>query len=371
MPQHDLVDYLLMARERGASDLHITARAQPSIRLFGALQPLSEEVLTGDDTRELIYGVLRDSQRVRLEQEWEVDFSMEVETVGRLRGNARYALGTVEASFRFIPDEIPELDTLGHSPTIGQWCDAKSGLILVTGSSGSGKSTTLASMTQTIGRRRAANIVSIEDPVEFVFQQGYSLIHQREVGTDTQSFASALRSSLRQDPDVIMLGEMRDEETIRIALTAATTGHLVIATLHTTDTASAITRMLDAFPEERQRFVAAQIASSLQGVVCQFLLPRRDQAGLVLASEVMVVNTAIANCIRERRLAQVMGLIQIGAGDGMHTFDESLLELVLADRISFPDAANFCSDVNYFQQQYQVAIKEKKRKGWFGRLMGG
>ncbi|HSI64239.1 MAG TPA: PilT/PilU family type 4a pilus ATPase [Candidatus Saccharimonadia bacterium] len=370
MPQHDLVDYLLLARQQGASDLHITARAQPSMRVFGALQPLTDEILTGDDTRELIYGVLRDSQRVRLEQDWELDFSMEVESAGRLRANARYALGCVEASFRFIPDEVPDLTTLGHSPTVERWCQEKSGLVLVTGSSGSGKSHTLASMTQTIARQRCANIVSIEDPVEFVFQQGYSLIHQREVGADTHSFAAALRSSLRQDPDVIILGEMRDEETIRIALTAASTGHLVIATLHTTDTGAAITRVLDAFPEERQRFVAAQLAATLQGVVCQFLLPRHDTPGLVMASEIMVVNTAIANCIRERRLSQLMGLIQIGAGDGMHTIDDSLLELVLGDRITFPDAASHCSDVSYFQQQYQQALKEKK-KSWFGKLLGG
>ncbi len=371
MPQYDIVDYLLMARQRGASDMHLTAKAQPTIRVFGELQPLTDEILSAEDTRELVFAILRDPQRARLETDWELDFSMEIESAGRFRGNVRYALGSVEASFRFIPDAVPDLATLGHSPTVERWCQAPSGMVLVTGSTGSGKSHTLASMIQSIANQRRANIVSIEDPVEFVFPQGQSLIHQREVGSDTQSFAAALRSSLRQDPDVIILGEMRDEETIRIALTAASTGHLVIATLHTTDTSSAITRILDAFPEERQRFVAAQLAGALLGVVSQFLIPRRDQPGLAMASEVMVVNTGIGHCIRERRLAQLAGLIQIGAGDGMHTIDESLLELVLADRIAFPDAATYCTDPTYFQTQYQQAIQQKKRKGWFGRLMGG
>jgi twitching motility protein PilT len=211
--------------------------------------------------------------------------------------------------------------------------------------------------------------VCIEDPTEFVFKQGYSLVHQREVGSDTQSFAHALRSALRQDADVILLGEMRDEETIRTAMTAAETGHLVIGTLHTTDAPSAISRILDAYPDERQRFVCAQLASSLLGVVCQYLLPRQGQPGLVLASELLVVNTAIASCIRDRRISQIPGMMQIGSADGMHTIDDSLLELLLDERISLDDALSHCTEQTYFRQQYE-ASKKQKRKTWFNRMMG-
>jgi twitching motility protein PilT len=251
------------------------------------------------------------------------------------------------------------------------WCRESSGLVLVTGASGSGKSTTLASMTQTIARQRCANIVSIEDPVEFVFSQGTSLVHQREVGTDTKSFADALRSALRQDANVLVVGELRDEETIQIAISAADTGHLVIGTLHTTDAPSALSRIINAYPAERQRFVSAQLASSLLGVVCQYLLPKRDSAGLVLASEIMLVNTGIATCIRDGRLSQIPGLIQIGGADGMHTIDESLLELVLDGRISLPDALTYCTNQEYFQQMHQQARQQRKRKSWFGRLLDG
>lgn len=369
MPDHDIVDYLALARQQGASDLHIAAGAAPTIRLFGTLQPLFEEPLTEADTRHLVYGVLRETQRSRLEQEWELDFSMEVEGLGRFRANACYALGSLQANFRFIPQTVDDLDVLGHSPRVAEWCQEKAGLVLVTGSSGSGKSTTLASMTQTIARQRCANIVSIEDPVEFVFSQGYSLIRQREVGTDTKSFADALRSALRQDANVIIVGELRDEETIQTAVTAADTGHLVIGTLHTTDAASAISRVMNAYPAERQRFIGSQLASSLLGVVCQYLLPRREGAGLVLASELMVVNTGIAACIRDGRLSQIPGLMQIGGADGMHTIDDSLLELVLDNRISLPDALSYCSNHEYFRQQHQQASQQKKRQSWFGRFM--
>ena len=369
MPDQDLVDYLVLAREQNASDLHITAGAPPTVRVFGALRPLTEQVLTSEDTRELVLGVLKETQRARLEHEWELDFSMEIEGLGRFRANARYALGNLEANFRFIPETVGDLATLGHSPRVEQWCREKAGLVLVTGASGSGKSTTLASMTQTIARQRCANIVSIEDPVEFVFPQGYSLIHQREVGTDTQGFVHALRSALRQDANVIVVGELRDEETIRTAVTAADTGHLVIATLHTTDAPSAVSRIMDAYPEERQRFIASQLAASLLGVVCQYLLPKQEGTGLVLASELMVVNTGVAACIRDRRFSQIPGLMQIGGADGMHTVDDSLLELVLDNRISLPDALSYCSDQNYFRQHHQQALKEKKRQTWFGRFM--
>ncbi len=371
MPDHDVVDYLALARSQNASDLHIVTGAPPTARVFGSLVPLSDQALTEADTRELVLGVLRETQRTRLEHDWELDFSLEVEGLGRFRANACYALGGMQANFRFIPQAVPDLATLGHSPTVEAWCREAAGLVLVTGASGSGKSTTLASMTQTIARQRCANIVSIEDPVEFLFTQGHSLIHQREVGTDTKSFADALRSALRQDANVLVVGELRDEETIQIAVTAADTGHLVIGTLHTTDAPSALSRIVNAYPAERQRFISSQLAASLLGVVCQHLLPKRDTPGLVLASEIMVVNSGIAACIRDGRLSQIPGLIQIGGADGMHTVDESLLELVLDDRISLPDALSYCSNQDYFRQQHQQAQQQKKRKSWFGRFLSG
>lgn len=371
MPDHDIVDYLAQARELNASDLHITAGAPPTIRVFGTLQPLAETPLSDSDVRDLVLGVLRETQRALLEHHWELDFSMEVEGLGRFRANACFVRGSMSANFRFIPNLVPDLGTLGHSPTVEQWCRASAGLILVTGASGSGKSTTLASMTETIARQRCAKIVSIEDPVEFVFSQGHSLIYQREVGTDTKGFALALRSALRQDANVIVLGELRDEETIQTAVTAADTGHLVIGTLHTTDAPSSLSRIINAYPAERHRFIGAQLSSSLLGVVCQHLLPKRQEPGLVLASEIMTVNMAVATCIRDGRISQIPGLIQIGGADGMHTVDDSLIELLLDKRISMPDALSYCSNAEHFRMLHQQAVQQKKRQSWFGRFMAG
>jgi twitching motility protein PilT len=219
-------------------------------------------------------------------------------------------------------------------------------------------------MAQTIARRRAVNIISIEDPIEFVHSQGQSLVNQREVGSDARDFASALKNALRQDADVILVGEMRDTETIRTAITAAETGHLVIGTMHTNDAPTAIGRILDAFPKDGQRFVGSQLAWSLLGVVCQFLLPRGDKPGLVLATELMTVNSGIEACIRDQRLSQIPGLMQIGGGDGMHTIDDSLIELVLADRISLMDALTHARDPNFVKEEFQKALKSQ-RKGWF------
>jgi twitching motility protein PilT len=252
---------------------------------------------------------------------------------------------------------------------VDRWCDERAGLVLVTGASGEGKSTTLASMAQTIARRRSVNIVSIEDPIEFVHSQGRSLVNQREVGSDAQSFASALKNALRQDADVILVGELRDTDTIQTAITAAETGHLVIGTMHTNDAPTAIGRVLDAFPKEGQEFVGAQLAWSLLGVVCQYLLPRSDQSGLVLATELLTVNSGIAACIRDRRLSQIPGLIQIGGADGMHTVDDSLIELLLADRISLIDALAHARDPNFVKEEFQKALKSQ-RKGWFAGMFG-
>ena len=368
MQKQDLIDLLLLAAQQGASDLHLTAGAPPMMRVAGVIKPLTEEALSPEDTRRLVVDALKEGQRARLENEWQLDFALQVGDLGRYRGNACYVTGAIEANFRKIPSEVGDLKSLGHSPVVDRWCDEKRGLILVTGASGEGKSTTLASMAQTIARRRPVNIVSIEDPIEFVHSQGQSLVNQREIGSDARDFPSGLKNALRQDADVILVGEMRDTETIQTAITAAETGHLVIGTMHTNDAPTAIGRIIDAFPKEGQQFVAAQLAWSLLGVVCQYLLPQRDKSALILATELMIVNSGIEACIRDRRLSQIPGLIQIGHADGMHTVDDSLIELLLADRVSLMDAMSHARDPNFVKEEFQKALKSE-RKGWFSGLL--
>jgi twitching motility protein PilT len=349
MRTHDLIDYLFLVIERGGSDLHLAAGSPPMGRINGILEPITEEELAVTDLRELILAVLKENQRAKLEQEWELDFAIQVENLGRFRGNACYVLGRIEASFRYIPHTIPEIRDLGHGPTVEGFAQLRDGLILVTGTSNSGKTTTLSSLTQHISRVRKANVVSIEDPIDFVFQHGQSVIRQRQVGADTHTFAAAIKSALRQDADVIVVSELRDLETMRTALTAAETGHLVISTLHTHDAPSTIQRMLDSFPEEQQDFVASQLASSLRGVICQSLIVRRDQPGRVMASEVMVGNSAIAACIRSKRLTQLPNLIQIGGIDGMHTIDDSLIHLAKHGFITVEDALIRARDAKFVE----------------------
>src|SRR5437773_3991954 len=364
MKEHDLIDFLVLAAERGASDLHLTVGAPPMMRVAGVIESLTEEPLSAEDTRRLVIDTLKEGPRAKLENDWQLDFALQVGDLGRFRGNACYVSGAIEANFRHIASEVGDLKSLGHSPLVDRWCDEKAGLVLVTGASGQGKSTTLASMGQTIARRRFVNIVSIEDPIEFVFSQGRSLVNQREIGSDAHSFASGLKNALRQDPDVILVGEMRDTDTMQTAITAAETGHLVIATMYTNDAPSAMGRIIDAFPKDGQQFVAAQLAWSLLGVVCQYLLPRSEGGGLILATELMTVNSGIEACIRAGRLSQVPGLIQIGAADGMHTVDDSLIELLLAERISLMDALAHARDPNFVMEEFQQALMSK-RKGCF------
>jgi twitching motility protein PilT len=368
MKEHDLIDFLVLAAERGASDLHLTVGAPPMLRVAGVIEPLTEEPLSAEDTRRLVIDTLKEGQRAKLETEWQLDFALQVGDLGRYRGNACYVSGAIEANFRRIPSEVGDLKSLGHSPVVDRWCDERAGLILVTGASGEGKSTTLASMAQTIANRRSVNIVSIEDPIEFVHSQGRSLVNQREIGSDVRDFASGLKNALRQDADVILVGELRDMDTIQTAITAAETGHLVIATMHTNDAPTAIGRIIDAFPKEGQQFVSAQLAWSLLGVVCQYLLPRSQGSGLVLATELLTVNSGIEACIRSGRLSQIPGLIQIGAADGMHTVDDSLIELLLAERISLMDAMAHARDPNFVKEEFQKALKSQ-RKGWFTGIL--
>ncbi len=360
MHHYDLIEYLAMAIQAGASDLHLSPGAAPTMRLHGKMTPVTHEVLSAEDVRELVLGALKDTQRARLEQELELDFSMEVDHIGRFRGNACFCMGRIEGNFRFIPDQIPDLTQLGHGPTVQSLCGLRDGLILITGVSNSGKTTTLCSMTQTIARERSCNIVTIEDPVEFVFHHGSSIIRQRQVGFDTHEFARAMKSALRQDVDVITVSELRDLETMRTAITAAETGHLVISTLHTTDVPSTITRILDAYPKDQQEYVASQLSHCLRGVVCQHLIRRPDGQGRVMASEVMTVSSAIAGCIRDQRLHQLPSLIQIGGAQGMHTIDDSLLHLLSYDFISLDDARAHCRDFSFIESGYERLQRERQ-----------
>lgn len=360
----DLVQFLSLVVSSGASDLHLSVGAPPMMRLNGRLEPLAEFALTPEINRDLIFSVLGEAQRARLEEEWELDFALQVEGLGRFRGNAHYSRGAVEAAFRYIPSQVPELSSLGHGPEIARLCQLERGLILVTGITGSGKSTTMASMIKLISESRSGVIVTVEDPIEYVFNNARCLVKQREVGSDTHSFSEALRHVLRQDPDVILVGEMRDLETIHAAITAAETGHLVIATLHTIDAPKAIDRIVDAFPGDQQPQILAQLANALEAVISQRLIPRQDGRGRALATEVLIANHAVRACIRERRYEQLVGLIEIGTKEGMHTIDESLLRLVQNGEISLEAALPHARDRNALMALQ--SNPEPRKKGLFG-----
>jgi twitching motility protein PilT len=323
----DIVDLLCQTVARGASDLHLCVGSPPMVRLHGVLIPISDVVLDAETNRDLIYGLFTETQRARFEEFWELDFAIVVEGQGRFRGNAHYSRAAVEATFRHIPNVTPPLDQLGLPPIVRDLCALEQGLVIVTGITGSGKTTTLAAMVEEINSTRSGVIISIEDPIEYIFQHKLCRVKQREIGTDTKSFPIALRSVLRQDPDVILISEMRDLETISAAITAAETGHLVLATLHTIDAPKAVDRIVDAFPPEQQAQIIAQLANALQAVIAQRLLPRVDGKGRIAACEVMTMNQGVRSCFRDRRFQQLLSMIEIGTRDGMMTFDESLAHL--------------------------------------------
>ena len=351
----DIVDYLSQARELGASDIHLCVGAPPAARIDGILQPLDEYDLEAEDTKELIFSALTESQRAKLEEELQLDFALKIDNIGRFRGNAHYARGNIELALRYVPSEIPDLQSLGHGATVERLCNTRSGLVLVTGVTGSGKSTTLASMVKTIAAQRSAVIVTIEDPIEFEFEHSYGLIKQRQIGSDAVDFPGALRAAMRQDPDVIVVSEMRDLATIQTAITAAETGHLVIATLHTIDAPGSIDRMIDVFPASQQQGVSSQLANTLTATVSQRLIRRADAKGRVMASEILLVNHAVRNCILEHKLEQVVGLIQIGSHEGMHTIDDSVSHLFNNGYISYEDAIFNSRDHDQINEQYAIA----------------
>ena len=359
----DIVTYLQTMIQRGGSDLHLSVDAPPMIRIHGAMQRADESILDRDRCYQLVMAVLSDRQRANLEENLELDFALDVEGTGRFRGNAHYNRGALEAAFRHIPSELPDLANLGHEPIVEQLCELRQGLVLVTGITGSGKSTTLAAMVKRISENRSGVIVSVEDPIEFVFRHGKSLVKQREVGHDTLSFSNALRHVVRQDPDVILVSEMRDLETMQAAVTAAETGHLVLSTLHTMDAPKAMDRMIDAFPADQQGQMIAQLSNSLRAVVSQRLLPHVSGEKRVLATEVMIMNYAIRNCLRGRKIEQILGLMEIGQNEGMHTIDVSLAKLIREGQISPDEALANSRD----REAMEKIVAESKKKGWFGR----
>ena len=312
-----------------ASDLILTTGASPQLRINGIIEPIkNQKVLMGDDAEKLLFPILTDNQRERFIKDKELDMSFGIEGLSRFRLNAYYQRGSVSVAIRLIPYEIPSIDSLGLPPMAKEFIEKPNGLILVTGPTGSGKSTTLASFVEYINQRRACHIITIEDPIEFLHSHKKSIIDQREVGSDTLSFNEALRHVLRETPDVIMIGEMRDMDTIRTALTLAETGHLILTTLHTHSAAHAISRIIDVFPADQQQQARVQLASVLLGVIVQELILEKDKEALILATEVMNVTGAIKHLIRENNVHQIYTAIQTGSEAGMVTLNRSLCNLV-------------------------------------------
>jgi twitching motility protein PilT len=324
-----LTELLKRMVEAGGSDLHITTGSPPRLRIHGELKICDGlPALSPSDTKELTYGVLTDSQKHFLEENLELDFSFSVRNAARFRANVFFQRGAVAGVFRTIPFEVLSFEKLGLPPVVRELCQKPRGLVLVTGPTGSGKSTTLSTMIDSINETRAQHIITVEDPIEFLHRHKRCLVNQREVRLDTLSFPNALRSALREDPDVVLIGEMRDLETMESALRIAETGHLTFATLHTNTASSTVHRIIDSFPAQQQSQVRSQLSLVLEGILCQSLVPRADGQGRVMAMEILIPNPAIRNLIREDKIHQIYSLMQAGQEKlGMQTFNQSLLWL--------------------------------------------
>jgi twitching motility protein PilT len=331
----DMIDLLEEVAERGGSDLHIAVGRRPTMRHHGALVELDAPVLTSNDSRALVLSIMNESQRDELERTWEADLAYSLPGVARFRVNAYFQRGSVGAAIRYLPPTVGSFEELGLPPIMAELAVRPRGLVLVTGPTGAGKTTTLASVVDYINTNRNVHIITIEDPIEYVHEHKRSIVTQREVGSDTKAFANALRYILRQDPDVVLIGEMRDLPTIQAVLTAAETGHLVFATLHTQDAAQTIDRVIDVFPPTQQQQVRIQLASTLQGIVSQQLLPTMDGEGRVLVCEVLVPTPAVRNLIRESKTHQLATVMQTGRQHGMLTMDESLADKYRRGLISY------------------------------------
>jgi twitching motility protein PilT len=329
---------LVEAVDRGASDLHLTQNAPPILRINGRLEVLDLPALSAADSRTMIYSLLNDTQKAEFEEHWELDLSVEIEDIGRFRANVQKQRGAVEAAFRVVNDEIRSLKQLGLPTIVEEIARKTSGLILVTGPTGSGKTSTLAAMINQINDEQHRMIITVEDPIEYIHRNKRAVVKQREVTSDTRSFADALRHVLRQDPDVVVIGEMRDLETISTALTAAETGHLVLATIHTPDAVQTVDRIIDVFPPNQQTQVRIQLANTLQAIIAQQLLAIPGGRGRVPATEILIATVGARNIIRNAKTEQLNSLLQTNYDMGMMTMDKSLKNLYQQGLISYDDA---------------------------------
>jgi twitching motility protein PilT len=343
-------DIIYMGREAGASDIHITEGKPLEMRVNGSLFRTSDQPLDSEGTKEMILSMLDETQRAVFDSGKDSDFAIETEDGKRQRINVFRQQKSIAATIRLLSDHIPSLVELQLPPVLQNLADQPRGLVLVTGPIGSGKSTTLAAMVDHINQSRSEHIITIEDPIEYKYEMGQSLIHQREVGVDTESFASSLRSALREDPDVILVGEMRDYETISAAVTAAETGHLVLSTLHTTGAAQTVDRIVDACPGEVQNQMRTQLSQILKGIITQCLIPRADIKGRIAATEILIGSDAALNLIRENKTFQLNSTMQGGASLGMHTLNGDLTRLVRAGIISRENAMQYSNDRRDLQQ---------------------
>lgn len=355
------IDKLLsIARERKASDLHLTAFLPPKARIHGDLIPLTEERLTVPQLEELIRPMLNDDTRRKLEEEGQVDFSYAIPGEGRYRVNVFRQRGTLAAVLRLVGTTIPSAEKLGIPKEVMDLVKRKRGLILVTGPTGSGKSTTLATMIDQMNKERNCHIITLEDPIEYLHNHGTAIINQREIGTDSDSYSSALRAALREDPDVILVGEMRDLDTMATAITAAETGHLVLSTLHTTGSAATIDRIIDVFPTNQQQQIRLQLANVLEAVISQLLLPTVDGKGRVAAFEVMFGTVGISNLIREKKTHQINGMIQTGRKMGMQMMDDALYDLYLKEKISRNTVLSSALDIEGMQKRMMYSSERSR-----------
>jgi twitching motility protein PilT len=344
--------------ERGASDLHITAGERPKLRVDGHITDSSTDfILTPKDTLQLTYSILTENQKKRFETEDELDFSFGIQNLARFRGNVYRQRGCVALAIRQIPFKILTFEDLRLPPVVKSLSERPRGLVLVTGPTGSGKSTTLAAMLDKINKERRGHILTIEDPIEFIHRHQGCMVNQREVGADTQSFSRALKYAMRQDPDVILVGELRDLETIQAALTIAETGHLCMATLHTNSCAETINRIIDVFPAHQQPQVRAQLAFTLEGVVTQQLLPKARGRGRSMAAEIMVCTPAIRACIRDDKVHQIYSIMQAGKKHGMQTLNDALRELYLQREVTLEECVRASSDPNEFLKSVGESVQ--------------
>jgi len=343
--------------EMGGSDLHISTNTPPRIRIHGKLRPLDMPPLTAVDTKALAYSVLTDAQKHRFEENLELDFSFGLKNLARFRGNVFNQRGAVAAVFRTIPWEIKGFDALGLPQVVKNLCDKPRGLVLVTGPTGSGKSTTLAAMLDKVNSEREEHMITIEDPIEFLHNNKKCLVNQREVHSDTHSFTNSLRAALREDPDVVLIGEMRDLETIESALRIAETGHLTFATLHTNSAVSTINRIVDVFPAHQQPQIRAQLSMVLEGILCQALLPKSDGRGRIMVMEILIPNAAIRNLMREDKIHQIYSAMQAGqATSGMQTFNQALAQAYFTKTVTLETALTRSSNADELQDMINRGV---------------